>query len=131
MHILPTTLAPVDASKNREDQVIERAQRDSVQDDEQIKKLASEFESLFLDIVMKSMRQSVMKSGLIDGGNAEDIYQSMLDAEYSKIMSQQGVSGLSKAIEKQLREKMNALPGKTNLASEIAGKKVYTQERLR
>src|SRR4051812_34346502 len=53
----------------------------------QIKKLAEDFESLFLNLVLKSMRETIMKGGLVDGGNAESIYTSMLDDEYSKMMA--------------------------------------------
>lgn len=69
---------------------------------EQVKKLANEFESLFLDIIVRSMRQSIQKSGLIDGGNAEEIYRSLLDSEYSKNMAAQRTTGIADAIEKQL-----------------------------
>jgi Rod binding domain-containing protein len=56
--------------------------------------------------MFKSMRSSVQKSGLIDGGNAEEIYTSMLDSEYAKQMSQQGASGLADMIERQLLQSM-------------------------
>jgi len=67
-----------------------------------VRKAAEDFESIFLEIVMKSMRDSVQKSGLIDGGNAEDIYRSMLDSEYSKVLAAQRNTGLSANIEAQL-----------------------------
>jgi flagellar protein FlgJ len=69
---------------------------------EAIKKAAADFEAVFLGIMMKSMRDSVQKSGLVDGGNSEDIYQSMLDTEYTKQMANQNFTGLSRAIEDQL-----------------------------
>ncbi|MBI2601597.1 MAG: rod-binding protein [Deltaproteobacteria bacterium] len=70
----------------------------------QLHEVAEEFEALFLDIVMRAMRKSVTKSGFIDGGNAEEIYASMLDSEYAKLMSKQGVSGLADNIERQLNQ---------------------------
>lgn len=69
---------------------------------EAIKKLSQEFESVFLGLVLKSMRDTVPKSGLIDGGNGEAVFSSMLDTEYAKAMSKQGSAGLSEMIEKQL-----------------------------
>lgn len=69
---------------------------------EKIKKLSEEFESIFLEIVLKSMRSSVEKSDFIDGGNGEEIFQSMLDGEYAKQFSQQRSTGLAEAIEKHL-----------------------------
>jgi len=69
---------------------------------DKIKKLSEEFESIFLEIVLKSMRSSVEKSDFIDGGNGEDIFQSMLDGEYAKQFSHQRSTGLAEAIEKHL-----------------------------
>ena len=67
-----------------------------------IKQLANEFESIFLEIVLKSMRETVGKSELVNGGNAEDIYRSMLDQEYAKNMAGMRQTGIGDAIEKQL-----------------------------
>lgn len=73
-------------------------------DKAEMKKVADEFESMFLTLVMKSMRNTVQKSGLMDGGNAEDIYKSMLDDEYSKIMAAQRHTGIADQIEDFLRQ---------------------------
>lgn len=73
---------------------------------DQVKKLSRDFESIFLEQMFKSMRSSIQKSGLIDGGNAEEIYTSMLDSEYAKQMSSQGQSGLAQMIERQLLQTM-------------------------
>ncbi len=86
-------------------------------DPAEIRKVAEEFESLFLGIVLKSMRDTVQKSGLIDGGNAEDIYRSMLDEEYSKMMAAQRHTGLADSIEASMLgmqpkgETLQATPG--------------------
>jgi Rod binding domain-containing protein len=72
----------------------------------QVKKLAKDFESIFLEQMFRTMRSSIQKSGLIDGGNAEEIYTSMLDSEYAKQMTEQGNGGLSQMIERQLLQSM-------------------------
>lgn len=87
------------SSIERSQGVLDKAKQDKR---EKIKEAAQDFESLFLNIVLEKMRKTVEKSGLIDGGNAEDIYRSMLDQEYAKIMSQENFTGLSAMIEKQL-----------------------------
>jgi Rod binding domain-containing protein len=69
---------------------------------EAIKKLADEFEGIFLEIVLKSMRESVDKSQFIDGGNGEQIFQSMLDSEYAKNLASQRTTGLAASIEQHL-----------------------------
>ena len=70
-----------------------------------LKKQTQEFESMFIELVLKSMRDSVQKAGLVDGGNAEEIYKSMLDSEYAKTLAQQGTMGLAAAMERQLVER--------------------------
>lgn len=67
-----------------------------------IKKAAQDFEAVFLGILTKSMRESVQKSDLMGDSNAEGMYQSMLDTEYTKQMANQSFTGLAKSIEEQL-----------------------------
>lgn len=68
-------------------------------DAKKIRQLAEDFEAVFLETMVAAMRKTVDKSGLIDGGNAEEIYRSMLDSEYAKLMSAQRSTGLANAIE--------------------------------
>ena len=71
-------------------------------DKKKIKKLSEDFEAIFLQLMLKSMRDSVQKSGLINEGSGEKIFEEMLDGEYAKLMSSQTSSGLAEAIERQL-----------------------------
>jgi Rod binding domain-containing protein len=64
--------------------------------------VAESFSSLFLETMLQAMRKTVPKSGFMDGGNSEEIYRSMLDAEYAKIMSQTSGKSLSTMISKQI-----------------------------
>ena len=65
---------------------------------------AKQFESLFMRELIKSMRDATMKSGLMEGGQA-DLGQDMLDQQLSVTMSgMQG--GLSEAIARQLSRQM-------------------------
>jgi len=62
-----------------------------------------EFESIFVKMMIKQMRSSVDKSdSLLNGGWAEDIFQDMLDDEYSKSMAQTANFGLAEQIYRQL-----------------------------
>ena len=64
-----------------------------------------EFESIFVKMMLKEMRKSVDKSdSLLNGGWAEDIYQDMLDDEYSKSMAKNAGFGLSEQLYKQLAQ---------------------------
>lgn len=67
----------------------------------ELRRAAAEFESLFINQMLKSMRETVAKSELFHGGNAEEIYTSMLDTELSKSMAKAGGIGLADMLLKQ------------------------------
>ena len=71
-------------------------------DAKKLDKAASEFESLFINHMLKTMRESSMKNSLFDGGKGEEVYTSMLDTELSSIMSKGEGIGLKKALLSQL-----------------------------
>ncbi|MBC7660368.1 MAG: rod-binding protein [Chitinophagaceae bacterium] len=100
---------------------------------EEVKKLSKEFESIFMEIVLKSMRDSVDKSKFIDGGNGEQIFQSMLDTEYAKNLANQNMTGLSTSIEDHLTKLMGD-GGKITEVQKAVGRAQYqkikdTEER--
>ncbi len=130
MDIKVDSLARFQSAKSQDEAALQHVDKLKASAPEELKKVARDFESLFMDIVLKAMRQSVVKSGLIDGGNAEEIYQGMLDSEYSKIMAEQGTTGLAQMIEKQVLGKMRLGHDTSRIAKEINGKRVYGQERL-
>jgi flagellar protein FlgJ len=78
-------------------------------DDPRLRAACAEMESLFLSHLLKEMRATVEKSGFIDGGQAEEIFTSLLDAEISKKMAAAGGIGLSAILLEQLGGKA---PGK-------------------
>ena len=69
---------------------------------EKLKNVCQAFESLFLAQVMKEMRATVPKSELFDGGQAEEIYTSMLDEKFSEEISTNGSLGLAKKLYESL-----------------------------
>lgn len=71
-------------------------------DPQKIKEAAQQFEAIFIQQMFKDMRNSVPDGGLIERGNADDIYTQLQDAETAKIMSQQGGIGLADLMLKQL-----------------------------
>lgn len=77
-----------------------------------LKKLAVDYESLFMKEVVSAMRKSVPKGGATGGGNAEEIYKSMLDDHMAANMARRGNSGIARAIYNKL--------SKTYLAVEAA-----------
>ncbi len=73
-----------------------------------LQKAAKEFESVFMNIVMKSMRDSVEESDAFGETEKVKFFQSMLDEEYSKMTASTGKGGLGIAdsIVKQLGAKI-------------------------
>ena len=66
------------------------------------KKVAKEFETMFVGMMLKSMRETVGKDKLTNGGHGEEVYRSMLDQEYAKSLTEHGGVGLTAMLERQL-----------------------------
>ncbi len=70
--------------------------------DANLKEVAKQFESIFVNMMLESARSTVQKGGLFDSA-ALDNYQQMLDQQMSlDVAMDQGI-GLSDAIVRQLR----------------------------
>lgn len=79
--------------------------------EERLKGACAQFESIFIQQLLKTMRESIPKSSLFDGGLSENIYTSMFDQEVSKKMAEGKGMGLAKGLYKQLAEdRMKAIP---------------------
>jgi flagellar protein FlgJ len=76
----------------------------SGQKDADLKETCSELESVFINYLLKEMRQTIDKSGFISGGRAEEIYTSMLDMQLAKQFAHKGGIGLSSMFMEQLSE---------------------------
>jgi Rod binding domain-containing protein len=70
------------------------------------KKVAREFESVFVGMMLKSMRETVGKDSLTNGGHGEEVYRSLLDQEYAKAISENNGLGISNLLEKELLKSM-------------------------
>ena len=68
---------------------------------ENLDEVSRRFEGLFLDILIKAMRKSVIKSDLL-GSEARNTYQPMFDQEISRELSGSGGIGLAQVIRDQL-----------------------------
>ena len=71
--------------------------------DRRLREKCSEFESLLYSTMLQSMRKTVDKCELFYGGQAEDIFTSMLDDEYAKILSKNSRNGVAEALYQQLK----------------------------
>ena len=67
-------------------------------DEGKLRKACEDFESIFISKMLKVMRQSIPKTGLLDGGSQQDMYLSLFDEELSKSMAKRGGMGLGKVL---------------------------------
>lgn len=74
------------------------------QSPEAVKEVAKQFESLFLNMVMKSMRQAKLSDGIMDSQQSE-FYQDMYDQQMALQLAGKPGIGLAEVIAKQLTPK--------------------------
>ena len=71
------------------------------------KEVAQQFESIFINMMLKSMRDATERSGLLDS-EATKTYESMFDQQMSTELAGKGTFGIAQALQNQL----NLNPGK-------------------
>jgi flagellar protein FlgJ len=74
-----------------------------------LKAAAQQFEALFLQMVLKSMRDATPKEGLFDSDQTR-LYESLLDQQLGLAMAAKGGTGLAAVIERQLARDSRAGP---------------------
>ena len=71
-------------------------------DRDRLMEACRDFEALFLKQMLNTMRDTVEKSGLLDGGFAEQIYEDMLYDEYAKKMADTARFGIAEMLYNQM-----------------------------
>ncbi|WP_319240727.1 flagellar assembly peptidoglycan hydrolase FlgJ [uncultured Propionivibrio sp.] len=77
-----------------------------------LKEAAQQFESMVLQMMMKSMRDTVAQDGLMDSDQTR-FYTSILDQQMAQNLSSKGALGFAKLIEQQLGRNLPAAAGET------------------
>jgi flagellar protein FlgJ len=76
----------------------------ATESERQAKDACKEFEALFINMMLKELRATINKSGLMDGGKAEELYTSLMDTQMSREMAAQGGIGLAEMLYRQMME---------------------------
>jgi Rod binding domain-containing protein len=100
-------------------------------DEGKLKKACEDFESIFISKMLKVMRQSIPKTGLLDGGSQQDMYLSLFDEELSKSMAKKGGMGLGKILYQNIMQQgknKNLPPAALSTAPEGQGRKIIFPE---
>lgn len=73
--------------------------------DAKLYKACQDFEAVFVNQMLDSMRKTVDKSGLLDGGIGEGIYEDMLYQKYSESIAKNAHLGIARLLYDQLSQK--------------------------
>ncbi|MCX8086979.1 MAG: flagellar assembly peptidoglycan hydrolase FlgJ [Rhodocyclaceae bacterium] len=85
-------------------------QRAGGSDPQALKAAAQQFEALFLQMVLKSMRAATPQSGPFESEQTR-FYQELLDAQLAQVLATRGGTGLAALIERQLTRTANDAQG--------------------
>lgn len=69
-----------------------------IKEKEALMSVAREFEAIFYHQLFKSMRKTIPRSDLMDGGYAERVFEDFLDYELARIGAEQAQGGLADMI---------------------------------
>jgi peptidoglycan hydrolase FlgJ len=84
-----------DVTTALQDRTIEAAKhRPKEQNLRKLDEIARQFESVFLQMMMKSMRSTIKKSGFMDGGRAEETFTGLLDLQITENASKNRRNGI-------------------------------------
>jgi flagellar protein FlgJ len=74
----------------------------AVKGDEKVtKEVAQQFEAIFINMMLKSMREATDRSGLLDSESTKT-YESMFDQQLSTELAANGTFGIAQALQNQL-----------------------------
>ena len=72
-----------------------------------LRQAARQFEAVFINQMISAMRKTVGEGGLIDKSNGQDIFEGMLDEEWSKkLANKSGPNSLSEILYRQLSARL-------------------------
>lgn len=112
MNPLPSNAADLSIDSR----ALDRLKRDAARDPRAaIKQAAQQFEALFMQMVLKSMRDAMPKSGLLDS-SANEMVTGMLDQQIAGRVAASG-TGLADVIARQLARHMRSAVGSTQSAA--------------
>jgi peptidoglycan hydrolase FlgJ len=94
--LFPARVMEQDTNNNTEEKM-EREKR--------LKKVCADFESLFIYYMLKKMRSTVPKSGLMNEMKGRDTYETIMDQKVSEDLSNKGGVGIQKMLFNQIKNR--------------------------
>jgi len=87
-------------------EILEKAKENN--DPEALKSACKNFEAIFVNILLKNMRNTVVEGGLIEKSHAREIFEGMLDEKIAEEVSKGQGIGIAKLMYEQLSKSMNS-----------------------
>jgi len=75
-------------------------------DEKKLREVCSGLEAIFINMMFTQMRNTVQKSGLMDSGSAQEMYEDMLYEKHSEEISKGKGIGIGDMLYKQLSKNM-------------------------
>ena len=75
-------------------------------DDARLREASNEFEAIFIQQMLKTMRKTSLESDFIKKSEGEKIFRSMLDEQYAILSAKSGRLGLGEMIYQQLKSNL-------------------------
>ena len=97
---------PLSALTLRIDQSREIPNAKDKTDDAKLREASSEFEAIFIQQMLKTMRKTSLESDFIKKSEGEKIFRSMLDEQYAILSAKSGRLGLGEIIYQQLKSNL-------------------------
>ncbi|MFZ5968911.1 MAG: rod-binding protein [Bacillota bacterium] len=103
--IQQTTIQKAQKDSEKFQQIFEQAQKDG--DEKKLMEVCKQFESVFVNMMLKNMRNTIEDGGWIEKSQARGIFEDMLDEKTAiEVSKGQGV-GLANQLYKQLSRNLN------------------------
>ena len=96
---------PLSALTQQANQLKKLPQSKGVSDDAKLREVANDFEAIFIQQMLKTMRKTSFESDLLPKSEGEKVFQSLLDEQYALISAKSGSLGLGEMIYQQLKPK--------------------------
>jgi peptidoglycan hydrolase FlgJ len=96
IRFITETLSPLSAKAEDQQNV----------DEAKLKKVCMDFESIFIQQLLKSMREAIPQSGLFGSSSGKDIFQSLFDQEMSSSLAHQRGVGFGKMVYTQMMARL-------------------------
>ena len=77
-----------------------------VSNDAKLRETASEFEAIFIQQMLKTMRETSFESDLLPKSEGEKLFRSLLDEQYANLSAKSGSLGLGEMIFQQLKSNL-------------------------